>query len=101
MGKGDKKTKRGKIVIGSFGVRRPSKKKNSPAPAAVKAEPKPMKEVEEKVTPPVKAAPKKTAKKAVEHADSAEEKPKAAKARKKATETGSDTETAPEEPAQA
>ena len=28
MGKGDKKTKRGKIVKGSFGVRRPRKKKN-------------------------------------------------------------------------
>ncbi|MCG8320556.1 MAG: 30S ribosomal protein THX [Cytophagales bacterium] len=29
MGKGDKKTKRGKIVKGSFGVRRPRKKKTS------------------------------------------------------------------------
>lgn len=28
MGKGDKKTKRGKIIKGSFGVRRPRKKKN-------------------------------------------------------------------------
>lgn len=26
MGKGDKKTKRGKITIGSYGVRRPRKK---------------------------------------------------------------------------
>jgi 30S ribosomal protein S31 len=26
MGKGDKKTRRGKIVIGSYGVRRPRKK---------------------------------------------------------------------------
>jgi ribosomal small subunit protein bTHX len=26
MGKGDKKTKRGKIIMGSYGVRRPSKK---------------------------------------------------------------------------
>jgi 30S ribosomal protein S31 len=25
MGKGDKKTKRGKIIIGSYGVRRPRK----------------------------------------------------------------------------
>lgn len=25
MGKGDKKTKRGKIIMGSYGVRRPSK----------------------------------------------------------------------------
>jgi 30S ribosomal protein S31 len=28
MGKGDKKTRRGKIWIGSFGVSRPKKKKN-------------------------------------------------------------------------
>ncbi|MCD4746360.1 MAG: 30S ribosomal protein THX [Bacteroidales bacterium] len=27
MGKGDKKTKRGKIILGSYGVRRPRKKK--------------------------------------------------------------------------
>ncbi len=26
MGKGDKKSRRGKIVLGSFGVRRPGKK---------------------------------------------------------------------------
>ena len=26
MGKGDKKTKRGKVAMGSFGVRRPKKK---------------------------------------------------------------------------
>ncbi len=39
MGKGDKKTKRGKIVIGSSGVTRQRKKKNSisikPAPPVV------------------------------------------------------------------
>ena len=29
MGKGDKKTKRGKITMGTFGVRRPRKKKKS------------------------------------------------------------------------
>lgn len=45
MGKGDKKTKRGKIHIGSTGVTRPKKKKT--AKKAVK-----------------KAAPKKAAKKA-------------------------------------
>ena len=28
MGKGDKKTRRGKIIAGSFGVRRPRKKTN-------------------------------------------------------------------------
>ena len=51
MGKGDKKSKKGKIAMGSFGVRRPNKKAR-----AVKA----------KNTAPAKkaAAPKKAAKKA-------------------------------------
>jgi 30S ribosomal protein S31 len=31
MGKGDRKTKRGKIVKGSYGVTRPHKKKNKEA----------------------------------------------------------------------
>lgn len=48
MGKGDKKSKRGKIHIGSFGVKRPRKK------AVKKAAPKTEK----------KAAAKKSAKKA-------------------------------------
>ena len=30
MGKGDKKTRRGKIILGSYGVRRPRKKKDKP-----------------------------------------------------------------------
>jgi 30S ribosomal protein S31 len=29
MGKGDKKTKRGKIIMGSFGVRRPKRRKQT------------------------------------------------------------------------
>ncbi|MDR0364947.1 MAG: 30S ribosomal protein THX [Bacteroidales bacterium] len=29
MGKGDKKTKRGKLVVGSYGVRRPKRRKNA------------------------------------------------------------------------
>lgn len=33
MGKGDRKTKRGKIVKGSYGVSRPHKKKNKEAAA--------------------------------------------------------------------
>ena len=37
MGKGDKKTRRGKLFMGSYGVSRP--KKNQPKPA-VKAEAK-------------------------------------------------------------
>jgi len=49
MGKGDKKSKRGKIVIGSYGVRR-AKKKKKIIPAAPKpVEPKPKKVVAEKV----------------------------------------------------
>jgi 30S ribosomal protein S31 len=56
MGKGDKKSRRGKIIIGSYGVRRPRKKKKYSAPevvAVAEAEPIP-------VTPPAK--PKKPAK---------------------------------------
>lgn len=37
MGKGDKKTKKGKITIGSFGVIRPKKKKPVDIVAAKKA----------------------------------------------------------------
>lgn len=46
MGKGDKKTRRGKIILGSFGVRRLRKKDNKPSikPLKVTAE----KEVKEK-----------------------------------------------------
>ncbi len=68
MGKGDKKTRRGKITNRSYGVRRPKKKNNSavPAPAAKKtAKAKP------KASPPAKtktaaATKPKTAPKAAE-----------------------------------
>ncbi len=83
MGKGDKKTKRGKIVIGSSGVRRARKKKKIITVVAAKAEPKPKTEIEGIEVPVVKTSPKKTAKKAVEHSDGKEEKPKAAKTKKK------------------
>ncbi len=43
MGKGDKKTRRGKIILGSYGVRRPRKKNN-------KAEIKHVKEIVVKET---------------------------------------------------
>ena len=83
MGKGDKKTRRGKIHIGSYGVRRRRVKgKNSPVEIAPVIEVAPEKAVEPKVkkaakTPapvePVtepedaaKKAPRKTAKKAKE-----------------------------------
>ena len=97
MGKGDKKTKRGKIIIGSSGVSRSRKKKNTPAPVAAKAEPKPKKEVEEQVIPAVQAAPKKAAKKTEEHAEGTEEKHKATKAKKKNAEGEEEAEH--EEPA--
>jgi ribosomal small subunit protein bTHX len=52
MGKGDKKTKRGKIIAGSYGVRRPKKSTTShveiPKPEKVKKTPAKEAEVEEK-----------------------------------------------------
>jgi 30S ribosomal protein S31 len=111
MGKGDKKSKRGKIIIGSFGVRRPSRKKKTIAPVVKKAEEKPKKtaktaeepiavavvaiekpQVEEKK--PVKKAP-------VKKAVSVEEvaKPKAAKSKKKAAPEGDTLFSQPEEAA--
>ncbi|MBP7497991.1 MAG: 30S ribosomal protein THX [Bacteroidales bacterium] len=38
MGKGDKKSKRGKIAIGSYGVRRPKRKQNKVIIAAPQSE---------------------------------------------------------------
>ena len=63
MGKGDKKSKKGKIAMGSFGVRRKSKTavaraKRKAAPAKKAAAPK------KAATPKKAAAPKKAAKKA-------------------------------------
>jgi ribosomal small subunit protein bTHX len=98
MGKGDKKTKRGKIIIGSSGVSRSRKKKTNLAPVAAKAEPKAKKEVEEQVVPTVQSAHKKTAKKAEEHVGVADEKHKAAKAKKKGADGESEGEA--EEPNQ-
>jgi len=97
MGKGDKKSKRGKIVIGSFGVRRRrNKPKITGKPFKEKLEPviteekmvkpvEPIAEVmvkeivEEKVTK--KTATKKTTKKETESAS--ETKPKASRTKKK------------------
>jgi 30S ribosomal protein S31 len=98
MGKGDKKTKRGKIIIGSSGVSRSRKKKKNIAPVAPKAEPKANIEPEEVATPHAVTATKKAGKKPDEHVDGAEDKPKAAKTKKKAAE--GETETAHEEPKQ-
>ena len=91
MGKGDKKTKRGKIIIGSSGVKRARKKPGQHSATAVKAEPKQSKEAEEAVVA-AKAAQKKTAKKAEDHVEGAEEKPKAAKAKKKPADTDGEAE---------
>lgn len=56
MGKGDKKSKRGKIILGSHGVKRPRKKSNPSMP-------KKDKPVEAEVKTPVKAVKPKTVKK--------------------------------------
>jgi ribosomal small subunit protein bTHX len=121
MGKGDKKSKRGKIVIGSFGVRRSRKKKKvTVKPAKTKTEPKirvPKVKEEKKSIPaePVveiqaaevaeavekkvikKPAARKTVKKETEENPTldlgAEAKPKPVKSKKK-----SETETAQETP---
>ncbi len=59
MGKGDKKTKKGKIFMGSYGVTRPKKKKKS---GEVKAKAK-SEGGEAKKAPAKKAPVKKAAKK--------------------------------------
>ena len=52
MGKGDQRSRRGKIWRGTFGKRRPKKSKHASAPVATPA-------VEAPVEPPVEAPPKK------------------------------------------
>jgi len=65
MGKGDKKTRRGKIILGSYGVRRPRKKNNKPEVKPVKVilskEPKEKKPVKEKKEPKEVTAKRKKA----------------------------------------
>jgi 30S ribosomal protein S31 len=60
MGKGDKRSKKGKITIGSYGVSRP-RKANTTSVAPAKAEPKVKKEKAEPkaAKPAAKKAPKK------------------------------------------
>jgi ribosomal small subunit protein bTHX len=53
MGRGDKKTAKGKRAMGSFGITRPRKKTTSTAPVTE------VKVVKEKKAPAKKAAPKK------------------------------------------
>lgn len=56
MGKGDKKSKRGKIAIGSFGVSRKRKLKKTAAVKAKKEAPKKEKAAKPKATKKAKAA---------------------------------------------
>jgi 30S ribosomal protein S31 len=71
MGKGDQKTRRGKLFAGSYGVRRPRKKQTNvfiPSKPVVKAETKvePEPKAKAKAKPPVaKAKPAAKAKTAV------------------------------------
>jgi 30S ribosomal protein S31 len=55
MGKGDKKTKRGKILMGSHGVRRPRRKHARNVPLASLKEEKPAEAIKEKA--PAKPKP--------------------------------------------
>ncbi len=120
MGKGDRKSRRGKIVIGSYGVRRRRKKSMIPAVSAEKVtkkkgekDTKPVKEKEStgsaavmKDNGPAKAKTTKTAteKKEVSEvkADKTEKKQKAAKTVKasgkaKTTKTAADSKTSRKE----
>ncbi len=81
MGKGDKKSRRGKIVIGSFGVRRPRNKKHPVSTIPAETPAVPEKEV---AKPSSKTTPKKS------EGTEAEVKPKTPRGKKK---------TEPEEPA--
>jgi len=66
MGKGDKKSKRGKITMGTYGVRRPRKKKkgfSKAEPKAKKTTAKPKAGAKPKPNAKKKAAPKKDDKK--------------------------------------
>jgi ribosomal small subunit protein bTHX len=60
MGKGDKKTRRGKILMGSHGVRRPRKKITRLHPAMVVIEEKPAVLLKEKVPAKTKAVKEET-----------------------------------------
>lgn len=63
MGKGDKKTRRGKINNGSYGVRRPRKKSSGNVMVATKSSPKPETEqtkTQETKKPPTQLSDKET-----------------------------------------
>ena len=92
MGKGDKKTRRGKIVIGSYGVKRARKKKKGivvpPKPKEIEIIAKPLEEpvkviLAETVIAEKKPVKKAPAKKAAIKTEDAGVKPKSPKPRKK------------------
>ena len=89
MGKGDKKTKRGKIIMGSYGVRRPQRQKSKltteTKPAVIKE--KPVKAEKESVP---KEKKKPATKKVVAEA---KEESKAATPKKKTTRKSAEKET--------
>lgn len=87
MGKGDKKTRRGKIVIGTSGVRRARKKKKLSRKPVTKPEPLTTASIGEKPVEGVKETVKKSPKKSAETTPPAPEKPKVIRSRKKAAET--------------
>ena len=102
MGKGDKKTKRGKIVNGSYGrLRKRKKEKTRYVKPAVAQAPKEEKAEVAEETSPVKKAPAKksttkktTAKKTTKTAEKAEKKPAAKKTTAKKTTAKKTTEKA-------
>ncbi len=63
MGKGDKKTAKGKRAQGSYGITRQRKKDATTPAAAPKAVKKVVEKVEKEAKPKKSAAPKKTAEK--------------------------------------
>ncbi len=63
MGKGDKKTRRGKITMGTFGVRRPRKRNKPVVVVAVKKKAKPKTTAKPKAAAKPKAKTKAAAKK--------------------------------------
>jgi ribosomal small subunit protein bTHX len=61
MGKGDKKSRKGKIKMASFGVSRPKKKKSISPVAGAKKDKVEKVEASKKAAPKKEAAPKKVA----------------------------------------
>ncbi|GAB1403971.1 MAG: 30S ribosomal protein THX [Lentimicrobiaceae bacterium] len=91
MGKGDKKTKRGKIIMGSHGVSRPRKKKASPV-GQNRDDSKNTVSSKATVKKPTEVSPKETQAKTTARPKAAV-KPKAAPADTKAKEKSAATKT--------